>query len=166
MASIEQELASCTVCNLVLSEQVKYSKSADKCYWCAKRVEAAEAAQHGLVTVETDTWVRGADGLLHSQGQRTIHAVWRELKTALGPNPWGAEDHFGPAGVADMLWPKGRIACFSVRGGSEGDYAHVEVLGQGAKGKPTREPVLLAKTFNGREASWAFAKAIADLLGV
>jgi hypothetical protein len=58
---------------------------------------------------------------------------------------------------ADAQWPEGQVAVFSVRGGSEGDYTHVEVHGQ---------LLLLAKTFQGRDASWKFARNVADLLGI
>ena len=60
---------------------------------------------------------------------------------------------------ADCPWPTrdGRLAVFSVRGSSEGDYVHVE---QGGK------LILLSKTFQGRDAAWTFARNVADLLGV
>ena len=61
---------------------------------------------------------------------------------------------------ADCPWPtrdSGHLAVFSVRGSSEGDYVHVE---QGGK------LILLAKTFQGRDAAWTFARNLADLLGV
>jgi hypothetical protein len=66
---------------------------------------------------------------------------------------------FTPCSEAPM--PDGTLVVFSVRGSSEGDYTHVEVL----KGDGTRELILLAKTFQGRDASWTFARHVADLLG-
>jgi hypothetical protein len=57
----------------------------------------------------------------------------------------------------DAPWPEGQVIVGSVRGGSEGDYTHVEVHGK---------LILLCKTFAGRDASWSFARRVADLLGV
>jgi hypothetical protein len=59
--------------------------------------------------------------------------------------------------VAKAPWPSGQVTVSSARGGSEGDYTHVEVQGK---------LILLAKTFQGRDASWQFARDVADLLGV
>lgn len=64
--------------------------------------------------------------------------------------------------LADAPWPDGRLTVFSVRGSSEGDYTHVEVR----DGDGRSELILLAKTFQGRDASWTFARHVADLLGV
>src|SRR5262249_50391251 len=64
--------------------------------------------------------------------------------------------------LQEQPWPvDARIVVFSVRGGSEGDYVHVEAL---ADGNATL--LLAAKTFMGRDAAWTAARRIADLLGV
>jgi hypothetical protein len=59
-------------------------------------------------------------------------------------------------------WPKGRLAVWSARGGSEGDYTHVDVISEDGR----TETILMAKTFQGRDAAWKFARRLADLLGV
>jgi hypothetical protein len=61
---------------------------------------------------------------------------------------------------ADMDFPKeSRIACFTVTGGSEGHYIHVEAISDGA-----RHLVFLGKTFDGAEFGWKLCEAIALIL--
>jgi hypothetical protein len=62
-----------------------------------------------------------------------------------------------------MEWPEGRIVCYSVNGTSEGDYSHVDVHGYGT-GEYT--PIYTGKTFMGRDASWTFARLLADILEI
>ena len=50
----------------------------------------------------------------------------------------------------------------SVTGSSEGDYFHAGVVGRDG----AYQTLLIGKTFAGRDAAWAFARRLADLLGV
>lgn len=130
----------------------------------------AEAAPGiGWKTVETDVWRPDADrpGYLLHVRDRTVGEVYDDLRAIIGEHPDGGEEYFtlmSAAGAreASPLWPQGRIVVFSVTGSNEGDYVHVEVLDDG---DGRRELVILAKTFAGRDASWAFARRLADLLG-
>lgn len=59
-------------------------------------------------------------------------------------------------------WPEGHTVVFPVTGGSEGHYVHVGVVGRDGK----FHDLLLGKTFAGWDAAWAFARRVADLLGI
>jgi hypothetical protein len=126
------------------------------------REQAADLAARGFGSVETEVWEPNPDqpGYLRRVRQRTVSEVYKDLRSHVGQDPEGGEEYFDIAvnlPNGETPWPTGRIAVFSVRGGSEGDYTHVEVGGK---------LVLLAKTFQGRDASWRFARYLADLLGV
>lgn len=60
-------------------------------------------------------------------------------------------------------WPHGRVIVYVVTGGSEGHYTHVDVIDT-QDGE--RYDILLAKTFQGLDAAWGFARRIVDLLDV
>lgn len=73
---------------------------------------------------------------------------------------------YGPSPMMDEqgrypeVFPEGRfIACFMVRGSSEGHYVHVEVLG----GEPMRQPVMLIKLLAGFEVAQAVAASLTRL---
>lgn len=90
---------------------------------------------------------------------RTIGEVYDDLRAVLGEYPAGGEEYFTTIPAAARSWPHGRIVVFSVTGSSEGDYTHVEVHGDDG-----RDLIFLGKTFDGRDASWDFARRLADLL--
>lgn len=115
------------------------------------------------MTVETSIFRPDPErpGYLQLVRDRTVGEVLDDLRTALGEYPDGGEEYFSASALgADRPWPNGRIVVFSVNGSSEGDYTHLEVhLPDGS-----RDLIALAKTFMGRDASWAFARRLADLL--
>lgn len=103
---------------------------------------------------------RGPDvGYLIHDRDRTVGEVYDELRAAVGEYPHGGEEYLTAMLPRERKWPRGRLAVFSVNGSSEGDYVHVEVHDD-----EQRTLVLLAKTFDGRDASWTFARVVADLL--
>lgn len=100
-------------------------------------------------------------GYLQLVRDRTVGEVYDDLRAAVGEYPDGGEEYLTAMVPRPAPWPRGRLAVFSVNGSSEGDYVHVEVHPEGTA---ERTCVLLAKTFEGRDASWAFARVVADLL--
>jgi hypothetical protein len=103
------------------------------------------------------------NGYLHKLRTKTVREVYEELRAILGEYPDGGEEYFSiaPSVRGEAEWPDGDIVSFSVNGSSEGDFVHVEVHRNGH-----RELVFLGKTFQGRDASWAFARRLADLLEI
>jgi hypothetical protein len=129
-----------------------------------KPTPAELAERYGEPTVTTQVWVQDPDSpYLKLDRIKSIDEVRDELVAIVGEYPDGGEEglHVFPSIDGEAPWPKGQIAVFSVRGSSEGDYLHVEVLGD-----LTRRLILISKTFQGREAAWGFARRIADLLAV
>lgn len=115
-------------------------------------------------TVECYVWETNPEtGYLNKLRTKTVDEVYRALRAILGEYPDGGEEYFLVARHAggDTEWPDGDIRCFSANGSSEGDYTHVEVHHNGS-----REIIFLGKTFMGRDASWAFARRLADLLEI
>lgn len=119
--------------------------------------------------VATEVWRKDPDrpGYLKLLCRRSVQEVYDDLRTIVGEYPHGGEEYFSVVRNADGLllrdWPHrpgSRLAVFAVNGSSEGDYVHVEVH----DGSGGRELVLLAKTFEGRDAAWQFARCLADLL--
>ena len=63
----------------------------------------------------------------------------------------------------DIRW----VCCWTVRGGSEGDYIHIEFdVTDRWTGKAHRVPFALGKTFLGRDHAWRIARRVAELLDV
>jgi len=120
---------------------------------------------HETQTVEVHVWQPRPDGsgYLDLVRTKTVREVFEEVVAIVGDLGDGHNEYFSifARHGDNLLWPKGDITCFSVNGSSEGDYVHVEV-----HDGDRRELVLLAKTFDGRDASWAFARRLADLLEV
>jgi len=124
--------------------------------------------------IDTEVWMPRGDGsgYLTRVRRRTVNEVHALLKAAMEePVPGldgyttieGAEEYFSaPLIDGDRDWPEGRTVVCPVVGGSEGDYVHVGVVGRDGK----FHDLLLGKTFAGRDAAWAFARRVADLLGV
>lgn len=115
------------------------------------------------------------EGMLRHVRTKTIREVYDELREMLGEYPDGGEEYFSPSTTTDPKaeWPQGRIVCYSVNGTSEGDYSHVDVHGyshvdvQGyGSGVSALIPIFTGKTFMGRDASWAFARLLADILEI
>ena len=115
------------------------------------------------MTVETQDWRPDAarPGYLRLERVRTIGEVFADLRDAVGELGPGHDEYFAVMVNVDAEreWPDGRIAVFAVNGSSEGDYIHVEVHAHGR-----RDLLILAKTFDGRDAAWTFARRLADLL--
>jgi hypothetical protein len=124
--------------------------------------DPAAAAPERPLPIQTQVWEPGPDGHWHRVRIKTVAEVFTEIRDALGPAPAGAEEglDMAPWIPNDLAWPPGRIAVFAVTGDSEGHYVHVEVLGSG-----DRACVGLGKTFQGKDAAWALARRLADLLG-
>ena len=118
--------------------------------------DAEPSAQPPAVPARVETEVS-------EQVPKTVLEVFAEITAALGPRPPGAEEYLCVPNSSidgDREWPRGLIAAFVVTGGSEGHYVHVEVIdGDRCDG------VLLGKTFKGKDAAWALARRLADLLG-
>jgi hypothetical protein len=117
--------------------------------------------------------------------RKTVAEVYEALRDALGNDEHGyvnlpgvdeylslgPEYKYRPNPRADGLelpgdieWPDGRIAVLSVNGSSEGDYVHVEVYAREGE-QVVSHLVFLGKSVRGRDAAWAAARRIADLLG-
>jgi hypothetical protein len=115
--------------------------------------------------IEVYEWEPTPDGYLRKRRTKTVGEVYAELRAILGEYPDGGEEYFcmayGASPSSNREWPEGDIVCFSVNGSSEGDFVHVECHRNGS-----RELVFLGKTFMGRDASWAFARRLADLLEI
>lgn len=125
-------------------------------------------------TVETQVWVGDTErgwspeggGYLRLVRTKSVREVYEELREILGEYPDGGEEYFtlmpelGKDDRGEGEWPQGRIVVFSVNGTSEGDYTHIEVHDNEGQ----RHLMMLGKTFMGRDASWAFARRIADIL--
>lgn len=116
--------------------------------------------------IETTIWRPDPErlGISLVDRVRTVREVYDDLRAVVGEYPDGSEEYLSimPDFRDSQTWPcpLGRIAVFAVNGSSEGDYVHVEVH-EGER----RMCVLLGKTFMGRDAAWAFARQVADLLG-
>ena len=126
--------------------------------WLAHQVEL-----RGPQRVEVYLWKRTGDGYLGKVRAKTVSEVYDELRVHLGEYPDGGEEYFSVSVStrSDREWPDGDIVCFSVNGSSEGDYVHCQVHYNGH-----HELIFLGKTFMGRDASWAFARRLADLLEI
>jgi hypothetical protein len=124
--------------------------------------------------IDTEVWVPCPDSpYLHRERSRTIDEVHALLTaTMTEPHPrypeqvWieGADDGFSVWPFIDghREWPVGRTIVYSIEGASEGDYVHVDSISRDG----VLHPLLISKTFDGRDAAWAFARRLADLLGV
>ncbi|MHB9130382.1 MAG: hypothetical protein ACYDBB_04725 [Armatimonadota bacterium] len=129
-----------------------------------------------LPTVRTDPddWVQQPDGQWERvHAPRTLGAVWDDIVAALPAYgvDLGAFDYAGPQSRADRhrLFPQGYrwIACFAVRGCSEGWYVHVEAVQSAwvaTEEMKVLEPIFLAKTFAGWETAHALTNALAKIL--
>ena len=114
--------------------------------------------------VEVYVWDRKVrPGYLTKVRTKTVGEVYDELRAILGDYPDGGEEYFSVSVSTrpDREWPDGDIVCFSVNGSSEGDYVHCQIHYNGH-----HELIFLGKTFMGRDASWAFARRLADLLEI
>lgn len=115
--------------------------------------------------IETTIWRPDPErlGISLVDRVRTVREVYDDLRAAVGEYPKGAEEYLSlmPQWLDDEPWPQGRIVVFAVNGSSEGDYVHVEVHDR----EGSRVLLILGKTFDGRDAAWAFARQAADLLG-
>lgn len=115
--------------------------------------------------VEPHVWEPDPDrpGYLRFVRSKTIREVLDEIVDITGPYPEGCGEGLGIyPGLydVDFTWPReGRLVVFSVNGSSEGDWVHVQVQDNGRF-----TGLLLGKTFDGRDRSWAFARRLADLL--
>lgn len=102
--------------------------------------------------IETEVWVLNPEkpGYLKMERKKTVNEVFQELVSVLKEEGlYGELDYFNirvgidrKADFPDFHW----IACFSVTGGSEGHYIHVDVISD--KGT---ENLFLGKTFLGME---------------
>lgn len=106
------------------------------------------------------TWDVGEDHYCYNIKQKLLYDVFKTIEDRLKaehPELLDESDYF----MVDcclrrdrgtITWPKGRIAVFYVKGGSEGYYVHVEALQDGRN-----ECLILGKTLHEGEAGikWA-----------
>lgn len=123
----------------------------------------AELVSRGLGPI-VDPYVYEPDparpGFLKLIRMKSVREVYEEIRAIVCEYPDGAEEYLSvtPGHVA---WPQGaRTVVYAVNGSSEGDYVHIE-----AHVGSHRIPLMLGKTFMGRDAAWLFARKVADLLG-
>lgn len=136
-----------------------------------------QLAERGLETLTTQEWQPDPEcpGRSKLVRTKTVREVYNELAAYVSAQREGETWTIWMDGIEEGLcislwqanpdttpWPASeRVVVFSLRGGSEGDYVHVEALtDQGHR------PLLVAKTFMGRDAAWTAARRIADLLGL
>jgi hypothetical protein len=101
---------------------------------------------------------RSPEGYMILSRRKTCGEVMDELRKIVGEHGPGHDEYLSLMLHRDEPFPEGRIVCFSVNGSSEGDYTHVE-----AHQDNERTLIFLGKTFDGRDASWAFARQLADI---
>lgn len=135
------------------------------------------------VRTDPDEWIQQPDGHWECRhAPRTLGAVWDDITAALPAYgvDLAAFDYAGPLTVQDRdrLFPQSFrwIACFAVRGCSEGWYVHLGVVRHDwvlTREHPdaTHEADLLttlflAKTFEGWETALALVSALTQLLDV
>lgn len=112
--------------------------------------------------IQTSVWThKEGTPYMERARRKTVWEVYNELTAIVGKTGPGHDEYLSmPLTLPeDAEWPEGRIVCFSVDGTSEGDYTHVEVH----NGDGERTLIFLGKTFDGRDASWAFARQLADI---
>jgi hypothetical protein len=124
-------------------------------------------------TIETEVWVpRAGLPYLERVRVRTVDEVHAMILAVVGePVPGypgltrieavGEGFSVMPCLPSGQEWPAGRTVVYPVTGTSEGDYIHVGVVGRDG----AYQTLLIGKTFAGRDAAWAFARRLADLLG-
>jgi len=121
--------------------------------------------------VDTSVWepVPGQPGCVRKVGQRWISAVFADLKARLGETGPGHNEYFTVTMGADgrrrygELWPEGTPIVFTRNGNSEGHVTQVAVVSDGGA---VFDVVLMAKTFDGKDAACQFGKDLAEALGV
>jgi hypothetical protein len=122
--------------------------------------------------VEVDVWepVPGKPGYVRRKEYRLLRDIQEELTAQLQlhlPEDFNHVEYFSPGDMTgnekDRRWPSaGRhTAVFTVEGGNEGHYVHVEVLMPDDK-PPAR--CFLIKTFGGWESALRLSNAITVLL--
>lgn len=133
------------------------------------------------VRTDPDVWVQGPDGRWTCRhAPRTLGEVWDDIDAVLPAYgvDLGAFDYAGPLSQMerDRLFPDTFrwIACFTVRGASEGYYVHVAVVQDDwvlTSGQPESAQeaqllttLFLAKTFQGWETALALVNALTQLL--
>ena len=125
------------------------------------------------IRTDPDVWIQHPDGQWERvHNPRTLGDVWNDIVATLPA--YGIDlndfDYAGPVCRTDrdQLFPQGYrwLACFTVRGCSEGWFVHVAtVSSKSVEGWEEAQVVVtlfLAKTFNG----WATANALANALAV
>lgn len=138
----------------------------ETCYLqAARRLIPFVGASSVYGDIDTSEWAKDLErpGLLKHVRTKTVDEVFAELRAKVGELGPGHNDYFSVAALvpAHQPWPSGRTVVFPVAGGSEGHYVHVEVIDQ----TRTSHLLMLAKTFDGFEAAWAFAQRVAAHLG-
>lgn len=125
-------------------------------------------------TIETEVWVpRDGSPYLERVRSRTVDEVHAMILAVVGEPASsypglirieGVDEGFSvmPYLPSRHDWPAGWTIVYPVTGSSEGDYIHVGVVGRDGG----YQTLLIAKTFAGRDAVWAFARRLADLLAV
>jgi hypothetical protein len=120
--------------------------------------------------VEIWEWrpVEGKPGYVEVARSKTYEEVLKEVASALPKDDLDKLDYFHTCFDVRgaRTWPMPgdllRLVVFPVTGGSEGHYIHVEVFDRDHKS----ECVYLAKTFEGWDWAWEFAKKLGGILGV
>lgn len=99
-------------------------------------------------------------GCLLQVGRKTVQQVYVELAQRLKERGMMPEEYFnisvGAENILELPFPEHRwIACFAVRGDSEGHFIHVEVIAPDG----SRKLLYLGKTFQGLARAQAIANA-------
>ena len=119
--------------------------------------------------IDVNLWKdeRSPEGYMILERRKTIREVFDELLAIVGREGPGHNEYLTamPPAIDDQPWPDGRIVCYPVVGDSEGDYVHIDVVRSKLDGTGQRviEAMFLAKTFDGTDAAWAFARQCADI---
>ena len=116
-------------------------------------------------TIDTSIWEPATDpgdtGYLKLVRKKTVREVYAELVALVGELGDGHNEYLSVMAQygEDMEWPEGTIMVTSVNGSSEGDYTRIGVV----TGLGEFKLLILGKTFDGRDASWRFARQCADI---
>lgn len=124
-------------------------------------VSAALSLALGRRVDRTDEWAE--DAWPYSEVESWSVAGFAQPMTVDDRGQW----HLSTVDLAACPWPvDSTIACYAVRGSSEGWYVHVDAIDVGERGARTTRALLQIKTFGGALTAYAIAAQIAQALGV
>ena len=122
--------------------------------------------ERDLIPATIDPWVFEQDpgkpeGTLRFVRTRTLGEVYDGLVSLVDDLGEGHNEYLSlmPGLDRDEPWPVGQMLISPVNGSSEGDYTRIAVVTESGDYRL----LILAKTFDGRDASWRFARLCADI---